>query len=318
MSYFDGIVGQEGVKRKLSFYLDAHKTTRRFPFILLDAARGLGKTLIARTIAENIMQNGTNVPRHFIELNCSSIRNNQNFFDTIFMSSINGKEVTILFDEAHALPKDFTQALLTICNTEKSPYKEFRFGESTMEFDFTKVSFIFATTETDKIFPPLKDRLESVSFEAYSLDEMAQIVKMNCDEVVFKDDVMNRIVSSLRGNARSCVKVAQAIGTYCEANEQAFFDTNDWSKLCYSIDVIPHGLSNIELQILKCLKERGPLSLNMLASITGMSRGSIQKDVEQFLIRKDFLRIQNTRRITEKGMKALRDIDLWKATSQTA
>jgi len=46
-------------------------------------------------------------------------------------------EITILFDEAHALPKDLTMAFLTIFNTEKTNTKEFVYDDQTFIFDFT-------------------------------------------------------------------------------------------------------------------------------------------------------------------------------------
>ena len=66
------------------------------------------------------------------------------------------------------LPKDLTMAFLTIFNTEKNARKRFEFNEMTFEFNFKQQTFIFATTESDKIFPPLKDRLTTVDFEPYS------------------------------------------------------------------------------------------------------------------------------------------------------
>ena len=42
--------------------------------------------------------------RPFIEINCSTIKNNEAFFEQIFLPVIANNEVTILLDEAHALP----------------------------------------------------------------------------------------------------------------------------------------------------------------------------------------------------------------------
>ena len=86
------------------------------------------------------------------------------FLNKSFLPVISDNEVTILFDEAHALPKDLTMAFLTIFNTEKSSRKLFEWNGMTFEFNFKQQTFIFATTESDKIFPPLKDRLTTVDF----------------------------------------------------------------------------------------------------------------------------------------------------------
>ena len=69
------------------------------------------------------------------------------------MPVIANNEVTILLDEAHALPKDLTNAFLTIFNTEKDHVKDFHWEEQVFTFNFKKQTFLFATTESDKLFP---------------------------------------------------------------------------------------------------------------------------------------------------------------------
>jgi Holliday junction resolvasome RuvABC ATP-dependent DNA helicase subunit len=302
-NYFEGFIGQEGVKRKLGFYLDAFKQSQRLPFILLSAARGIGKTHIMREMADNLKSRDGS-PRTYLELNCSTLQNSQAFFEGVFMNQINGREINIGWDEAHAIPKDLTQALLTICNTEKSAYKTFRYGDSELVWDFTKITMIFATTEPDKIFAPLRDRFESVDFAPYSDEEMGRILDLNMENVRVSSDALQDIVKALRGNARSCVKMGQAIDLYCQSKQNWDFGLKEWSELCRSINILPYGMNNTEYSVLKALVKRGPLSLQMLSSITGMSRSSLQKSVEEFLIKKDFIRIDLKRKVTEAGMKA--------------
>lgn len=305
MNYFDGLIGQEPLKRKLSFYLDAFQNTSKMPFLLFNGAKGFGKTLFARKVAQNIKnQDGT--VRPLLELNSSILRNNQMFFENIFLQYIHGKAINILWDECHNIPKDLSQALLTICNTEKDPVRDFSWGESTYTFDFTKLTFIFATTEPDRIFPPLKDRMDVVDFQHYTDKEMIDIIKLNAgDAVCFEGDILQTIVKHVRGNARSCVKIAEQIITYAKKTERYTFNKNDWDSLCYSLNIQPFGLTNSEIMVLKELNARGSCSLNMLASATGLSRSALQRDVEQYLLKKDFVRIDGKRKITEKGQRVL-------------
>ena len=181
-NYFSHLIGQDNVKKKLNFYLKAYNATSVCPFLNLVGAKGLGKTLFAKEFAKNL-KNKDGSKRPFIELNCSTIKSNAQFFEQIFIPLIMNNEITILFDEAHALPKDLTMAFLTIFNTEKTNKKEFSFEDQVFEFDFTKQTFIFATTESDKLFPPLKDRLSTVDFEPYNTDNLGEIIKLNCDGI---------------------------------------------------------------------------------------------------------------------------------------
>ena len=81
--YFPDLVGQVNVKKKLSFYLEAFEKTGMCPFLNLIGAKGLGKTEFAKAFAKNLY-NGEGDRRTFLELNCSTIKNNEQFFEQIF------------------------------------------------------------------------------------------------------------------------------------------------------------------------------------------------------------------------------------------
>jgi len=125
---FRGLVGQSSVKRKLAFYKSAFNQTSLCPFLLFAGAKGLGKTEFAKAFA-NELHNQSGSKRPLLELNCSTLSNVDTFFEQVFLPVINNNEVSILFDEAHELPKDLTNAFLTIFNTESSANKNL-FGKS--------------------------------------------------------------------------------------------------------------------------------------------------------------------------------------------
>lgn len=305
MGYFDGLVGQDALKRKLGFYLDAFKVTSKMPFLLFCGAKGFGKTRFMREVAANL-HNVDGTKRRLLELNCSVIKNNQMFFENIFLQFIQGQNITIAWDECHNLPTDLAQALLTICNTEKEPIREFHWDNNTFYFDFRKISFLWATTEPHRIFGPLKDRFDVVDFEPYTHNDMRDIVKLNTEDVMeFEAGVLDVVVSHLRGNARSCVKMAESLITYCSKMGKVKFGFEDWRRLCHDLSIKPFGMTASEIMVLRELKSRGACSLTMLASATGLSRSALQMEVEQYLLARDFVRIDIKRKLTDKGQKAL-------------
>ena len=172
---FKGLIGQKNVKKKLKFYLKAFNKTSICPFLNFVGAKGLGKTEFAKAFAKNL-KNKDGGKRPLLELNCSTIKNNESFFAEIFLPIIAGNEISILLDEAHALPKDLTMAFLTIFNTESTYIKEFNWEENIFTFDFSKQTFLFATTESDKLFPPLKDRLTTIDFEPYKYSKFQILI----------------------------------------------------------------------------------------------------------------------------------------------
>lgn len=306
--YFDGLIGQESLKRKLGFYLDAFKSTQRMPFLQFAGAKGYGKSAFARKVAQNVTnQDGSKRP--LLEINCSVLKNMRSFFEGVYLPFIASNQgINVFFDENQNLPHDLAQALLTICNSDPNPVRNLQYEESNLEFNFERMSWFFATTETDKLFPPLKDRFEIVDFESYVTEDLKKIIALNADETVFVGNVLDSVVSCVRGNARSCVKMAENITTYCKKVDRATFGEADWKELRYSLNIMPNGLSSSEIMILKALDSRGPCSLNMLASATGLSRSAIQGDVERHLMYLGALLVDGKRKITSVGQKILKQL----------
>ena len=301
---FDGLIGQDNVKKKLSFYLKAFNKTSICPFLNFVGAKGLGKTEFAKSFARNLT-NEDGSKRPFIEINCSTIKNNEAFFEQIFLPVIANNEVTILLDEAHALPKDLTNAFLTIFNTESSHVKDFHWEEQVFTFNFKKQTFLFATTESDKLFPPLKDRLTTIDFEPYKYSELGKILHSKIPDVKFEDDALEKLSKTTRGNARNAVMRAKEIMLFCEAENSPNFTNESYEKFCETLGILPHGITCTEKQILEILEERGSCTLAMLSASTGLSPSSIRADHELYLLRKNFMQIDVKRKITSHGKKLL-------------
>ena len=304
---FNNLIGQDEVKRQLSFFAQAQNKTGVAPFLMMSGAKGLGKTEFAKEYAENL-QNRDGSKRPFLEINCSTIKNANAFFEQIFLPIVMHNEVTILLDEAHMLPKDLVNAFLTVFNTEKGTYKELHHAEQIFPFDFAKQNFIFATTELDKLFAPFKDRLTIVDFKPYSQQEMADIIDLVCGEIEFADGLTLEIADTTRGNARSAVKRCKEIMLYCESKNKKDYSIADWKAMSYTLGIKPLGLSNIEIELLKILKERGSCSLQMLSAVTGMSRTALQRDAEIYLLKRGLMKINGLREISGEGAKLVKNL----------
>ena len=298
---FERLVGQSEVKGRLDFYAKAHKAGSIIPPIMLNGAKGLGKTEFAKEFAKGIK-------RKLLEINCGTIRNAQQFFEQVFMPAIAGEEITVLLDECHALPKDLVEVFLTVFNTEGSKSKQVSIGEGFATFDFEKQNFLFATTELHKIFDPLKDRMTIVDFKPYVPKELAHIIQKKIDWVQFDKVVLDQIADTVRGNARSAIKRALEIKAFCEINNNPRVDAKAWLKIKQILGIKPQGLTNLEVQILDILKSNGPSSLQMLSAVTGMSRSAIQLEAENNLLRSGFMEIDGKRKITGKGTNILKEL----------
>ena len=305
--YFPELVGQVGVKKKLSFYLEAFEKTSQAPFLLMAGAKGLGKTEFAKAFATNLKDNeGDKIS--FLEINCSTLKNNEYFFENVFLPYIADEQIVVLFDECHALPQDLTMSFLSIFNSEKNPSKVFEWDGMSFTFNFQQQHFIFATTETDKIFPPLKDRLTTIDFEPYSSEDLSKIVEICLPDIVFTDEALADVATTIRGNARSAVKRSKEIMLYCGKYESNTFTSKDFRKLCDEVGILPHGLTFTEKQILHVLNNCGSATLTGIAAKIGLSKSALQRDHELYLLNKNLIEIDGKRKITCKGLDVCKEL----------
>jgi Holliday junction resolvasome RuvABC ATP-dependent DNA helicase subunit len=304
---FDKIIGQEKVKRKLSFYLDGQHKTLLSPHLLFVAPRGSGKTLLAQTYASQLL-NSEGKKRKLITINCSTLTSLKSFINDVAIPYVSGKEVTILFDEASEIPPSIRMALLTILNPNKENKNDFTYDDVTIEFDFKKVTFLFATTEAHKIFHALIDRLERIDLEEYSNDDLGMIVQKNINAPI-SSDAMEEVKKVLRGNARKATQMANHITLYLDASSKTEFAIQEWYDFRNKLGINAFGLTPMEIKILKVLSEKSLTTLTNLSAKTQMSRQSLQRDAENYLQKLNLMEITATgRKITSQGRQYLESL----------
>ena len=312
--YFKNVVSQEIAKGQVSFHLDNYKKTNILPSILLTAGKGVGKTHFAKEIARNLTPlEADRKPMHII--NCSTIKNVKNFFNDIVLKYVINQECTLFFDECHNLPKDVQETLLTILEPNEDHLNEWIWEDATIIFDFRLVSFIFATTDVQKLKDPLIDRCRRVSLENYSPEELEQIIFMKCPDIGFEDGVLDSIKNVFRGNARNAVTIANDINAYCTAKSDNYFSKKDWDTIQFQVGYFPPGLLAEEVKALETLYDKTkPCTLTNLASKLQQSREAVQKNIEMFLQYHDLMEIAvGGRKITPKGRIYIDDLSKWKA-----
>lgn len=303
---FPDIVGQSNAKRVLDFFCKGYEKTSIIPHLMFVAPKGCGKTTMAKATARRLKS--INKDKKYFEINCSTIRNVKQFFNQLVIPYMQDRDATILFDECSEIPKDVSMALLTILNPNPDNQTTFSFEDYTVDFDFRRLSFMFATTETQSVFHALMDRLERVDLEEYSLEEMGKIVGMNL-EIDIEPKALEDISSVLRGNARAAQKMAQKIESYCEQNNVKRFNYSDWQKLGKILSIYPLGLNTTEILLLNILKDNKDCSLTNLAAKTGISKHAIQRDFEIYLQKHSLMEITTAgRNITAKGLDYLKKL----------
>ena len=305
---FPDIIGQESAKRVLDFHIGGFKATKVMPHLMFVAPKGCGKTTLAKAVARTLK--GIDDAKRYFEINCSTIKNVKQFFNQLVIPLMQDRDATILFDEASEIPKDVSMAMLTILNPNAENMTSFSFEDYTVDFDFSRLSFMFATTETQSVFHALMDRLERVDLEEYSIDEMGQIVAMNL-EIDIEPKTLRDIAGVLRGNARAAQKMAHKIVSYSKQNRVKRFNATHWKDLSKILNIFPLGLNVTEIQLLRILKDNKDCSLTNLSAKTGISKQAVQRDFEIYLQKHSLMEITTAgRNITAKGLDYLKLINL--------
>lgn len=299
---FDEIIGQDSIKETLSLYIESYKQTGRLQFLNMLGRAGGGKTFLAKTFRSALRRpDGSKVP--MLEINGRSIKNVQAFFEQVYPIWTNNNSL-LFVDEIHAIPKELQDIFLSIFNVEKSPIREVTHDGIPYTFDFTKISFISATTDFQKLCQPLRDRLRSISLEEYTPDQLFEIFLNNLENRVnIESSAKSAIISTFRGNPRDAVVKAEDLKTYISAQSNKNICEVTWENFCRVMGVKPLGLSASEMQLIKVLGKHGDCSLNMLSSITGFERSAIQNDYEKLLFRKGLLVIDSKRKLTADGVR---------------
>lgn len=303
-SYFPEVIGQTSAKKKLSFLLDNYNRSKHVPNILFNAPKGSGKTLLAHKMGKNLKKN-------FVEINCASVKNLKQFCETFLLPTVVDKDVTIHMDEASELPKDVEMALLTILNPNDTQKTTFSYEEFQFDFDFRRQSWLFSTTEAHQIFPALKDRLKRIDLQAYSQQDLQGILalQLNKAKVKFDNKVLPDIASVLRGNARQAVSMSNDIASFMFEKDQKF-TLDHWKEMRDALDILPLGISPGELHLLRLIASRSGSTVTQLSSETGMTRASLQRDGELFLMQHGLMdvRAQSLRHATAKGLRLLEEV----------
>jgi Holliday junction DNA helicase RuvB len=300
---FEGFIGQEKLKNRLSFYLDHYDKTNLFNPMLLNASRGAGKTTMAQII-------GKNLRKPFIKVNAATIKSLQDFFDQIIIPHISQRPSTLFIDEIHALPENVFAALLNICEPNSAHRNVFNFAGQEFIFDFREFAFIGATTNINKLPIPLIDRFSTrrMDFQPYNNNDIAQILE-NDSDLNYDDDVIPKVVSVTRKNCRRTIAISSDLKLLSENTNNQHITIPIWEKFRKRMGIKPLGLNDGEANYLKILKRRNKATLTMMAASMALDSTTIRQDTEQFLLSEGLIFIDQKRALTGRGLQIVEEIE---------
>ncbi len=318
------IVGQKSLKARLAQTFKTVLRGERIRPILIEAPRGFGKTTLMKSVAKRMLVLETGEPRDAVGFNGASLTSPTKFMEQVgpYLNGPDGvsKPVTVLIDEVHAAKTTVLQWLLSFIPGNNDNYNRITHGGQDFEIDFRYLTVIMATTDSQALSEAYKTRCARLVAEPYSKADIRTIFRNTLKDLAIQAEKKGRndlpvhvtesveedIIGICRQTPRLTVSNADDIYNYVQNEGVEIFDRKAFTAYAKTMKVHPYGLNENEIRVLKALNERGPLKLRELAACTSLEKGMVQRDCELILIENDLIRVDEARRITSKGERALR------------
>ena len=272
---FDQIVGNENLKQCLQIAIKSAKMRNDvLGHCLFKGFSGCGKTTFALATVSELGSKA-------YLTNGGCIRNVKDVLPYLVRLA---RGDVLFIDEVHRIPHKVMECLYTVM-------EDFRLdiAKGATSISFQPFTLIGATTEAGVLLQPFNDRfIHQFTLEDYSIDELSKIIKINASKMqinVNTDAIVNiakrsrftpRIANSLLRFCRDCVIVGGGDSLDCGVVERAM-------KL-KKID--KNGLDTSDRQYIMVLRRAGkPVGLNTLVATTGLSRETIENQVEPYLLK---------------------------------
>jgi len=292
------VVGQPGVVEQVKVALDAaFQDNRRFDHAMLVGPPGMGKSMVANVIAQEMATD-------FHEVLGQSIATPADLNALLLQA---GDKSVIHIDEAHECPKPIQTALYLALDKRKVFISG---GKSVQAIPISDSSLLLSTTDEYCLLQPLRDRMRLVlRFEFYSETDLATLLRQRILALGWDvaDALLPLIAQRSKGTPRLALRLLQACRRVCRSEGEESITTVDHLHRAYDLEKIDNfGLGPTEQSYLRLLAD-GPMRLNVLASSLGLPARTVSQVTEPFLIRAGLVTKddQSRRQLTSKGYNHL-------------
>lgn len=292
--------GQERVKEKLKVFVAAARgRAEALDHVLLSGPPGLGKTTLARIIAEEM-------GAEFRATSAPAIEKKGDL--AAILTSL--KPHSVLFiDEIHRLPRVLEEYLYTAM---EDYYIDIITGEGlgarTMKFELAPFTLIGATTRAGLLHAPFIDRFGIVErLHFYDKSALEKILARSASilNIEIHAKGVEEVAKRSRGTPRIANRLLRRVRDYAQVKGDGRV-TQEISE--YSLDqlgVDKYGLDDMDRRILSVIGEKfagGPVGVETLAAALSEEKDTLEEVYEPFLLQEGF--IQKTPRgriITESA-----------------
>ena len=307
---FEGFIGQEKPKKVLQILCQAAKRKGGcVPHILLSAGPGLGKSYLARILADELES-------RLVVIYAGNIQSPDEMAK--HLTQLKERDV-LLLDECHSLRNRGIEEILypalsegqmpIIRNGYDDIMKGLGMGKKQPTITMVKLppfTCVGATTLTGLISDPLRSRFaQCLTLEPYTDDELALIILNASTKMCFNlnSGFALEIARRSRGTARTALANLKWLSDYCGG--MGIPPSITAIQEAFSLkEITPEGLTKIDISYLSSLVEAGePLGLSTLSASIDESQETLAQAIEPFLLRKGYVRKTGRGRVaTQKAI----------------
>lgn len=287
------IVGQPGVVEQVKVAIDAaFQDNRRFDHAMLVGPPGMGKSMVANVIAQEMATD-------FLEVLGQSVANIGDLNALLLQATTNA---VVHIDECHELDKKLQTALYLALDKRKVFISG---GKAVQAIPIADFTLLLSTTDEYCCLAPLRDRMRLVlRFEFYSEHDLTTLLHQRTKALGWDvhEGLFPLIAQRSRGTPRWALRLLQSCRRVCRSEGSETITVEHLHRACALEGIDDLGLGLTEQQYLRLLGD-GPMRLNVIASALGLPARTVSQVTEPFLIRAGLIAKddQSRRQLTSKG-----------------
>ena len=307
-SLFKKTIGQGSAINKLvDFWSGHYYDDGHVPPHIITAPPGLGKTHLLEIVRKIARQVGKTP----IFASSGAELGTRLAFGEFLIKHMDGKPATLIVDEYHESSAGVQNAFRSMIEvTSMRKPREVKFSDDlTFTFDPKIHTVVLGTNRLDLVAAPLRTRLENIELDQYSDDEIEAILVQMLDDsgFQFQSGTLRMIAEANRGNARDIILWGQSIKRRVAQFQRKTVTTEDVYAILKLREILPKGLNKSELSILLALERCGDLQKQELAARIGCCSKEVEAH-EKYLWRREFVRNDGKRKITQAGRDYLAEV----------